>query len=143
MFGSATVKRVQYPFDILSNNRTQKRILSANEFLGERILIFGLCLSDNPKWVSRIGTLLEANFGSPTTHFGFGCPYRSPIENSLRGRLTGLRERLRLRLLPEPCQTGDGKNGSAAEACQSRSPFSIAQAEPQNQAPRGSSFLGA
>ena len=67
------------------NNRTQKRTLSANKSPGERILIFGLCLSNNPKWVSRIGTLLEADFGSPATHFEFGYPYRSPIGDSLNG----------------------------------------------------------
>ena len=52
----------------------------------ERILIFGLCLSGNPKWVSRIGTLLEANFRSLATYFGFRCPFRSLI-GSLRSSL--------------------------------------------------------
>ena len=28
------------------------------------MLIFGLCLSGNPKWISRIVSLLEANFRS-------------------------------------------------------------------------------
>jgi len=41
---STTSKRVQYPFDIFSNNKTQKKILSAHGFPEERILIFRLCL---------------------------------------------------------------------------------------------------
>jgi hypothetical protein len=47
------------------------------------MLIFGLCLSGNPKWVTCIGTLLEANFGSLASHFGFEYPYESLIGNSL------------------------------------------------------------
>ena len=39
------------------------------------MLIFGSCLSDNTKWVSRIGTLLEADFRSLATYFGFRYPY--------------------------------------------------------------------
>ena len=68
---------VRYLFDILSNNRIQKRIISGDRFPGERILVFGLCLSDNLKWVSRIDTLLEADFRSPATNFRFRCPYGS------------------------------------------------------------------
>jgi hypothetical protein len=75
--------KVQYSFGIFSNNMIQKRIFSANEFLGERILIFRLCLSDNSKNVSRIDSLLEVNFGYLTTHFGFGCPYGSLVGDSL------------------------------------------------------------
>ena len=33
--------------------------------------IFGLCLLSNKKWVSRIDTLLEADFKSLTTYFRF------------------------------------------------------------------------
>ena len=47
------------------------------------ILIFGLCFSDNPKWVSRIGTLLAADFRSPATYFWFRCAYGSPVEDRL------------------------------------------------------------
>ena len=42
-------KRVQNPFNILSNNMTQKKIISTNEFSEERIFIFRLCLSDKNK----------------------------------------------------------------------------------------------
>ena len=48
------------------------------------MLIFGLCLSGYPKLVSRIGTLLEANFRSLAIHFKFGCPYRFLVGDSLR-----------------------------------------------------------
>ena len=36
--------------------------------------IFGLCLSDNLKYISHIGTLLKADFVSLATHFEFRCP---------------------------------------------------------------------
>lgn len=52
--------------------------------LGERILIFELCLLGNPKGVLYIGILLEANFRSSTTNFGFGYPFRSIVGDSLR-----------------------------------------------------------
>ena len=51
---------VQYTIDIFSNNRIQKRILSANRFPAKRILIFGLCLSGNLKWVYK--TKLDSSF---------------------------------------------------------------------------------
>jgi len=82
---------VQFSFDILFNNRTQKIILSANKFLEKRILIFRLCLSDNPKWIFRIDTLLEADFKSPATYFKFGCLYRSPIGDSLTNTISKCR----------------------------------------------------
>jgi len=50
---------VQYLFGIFSNNNTQKKILSANGFSGERMPIFGLCLSGNPK----IGLLYRYSIG--------------------------------------------------------------------------------
>jgi len=85
---------VQYPFLVFSNNRTQKRILSANESLGERILIFRLCLSGNPKLVSRIVTLLETDFRFFATHFGFRCPYRSRTGDSLTYEKGWIRNRM-------------------------------------------------
>jgi hypothetical protein len=48
------------------------------------MLIFGLCFSDNLKWVSRTDSLLEADFGSLVTHFRFGCPYGSLVGDSLK-----------------------------------------------------------
>jgi hypothetical protein len=62
---------------------TQKRILSANGFSGEKTLIFGLYLLGNLKWVSRIDSLLEVDFGSLVTHFLFECPYKSLVGDSL------------------------------------------------------------
>ena len=64
-----------------TRHKTQKRIISANEFLGE-MPIFGLCLSGNTKYISRIGTLSKADFRSVATHFGFGCPYRFFVRDS-------------------------------------------------------------
>ena len=76
------MQKVQYLLGIFFNNETQKRILSTNKFL-ERMTIFGLCLSGNPKWVSRIDTLLEADFGSLAIHFRFGCPYELLVGDNL------------------------------------------------------------
>ena len=59
----------------LPKGRGYKKIISANGFLGERMSIFGLCLSGNPKYVFRIGTILKADFRSLDTYFGFWCPY--------------------------------------------------------------------
>lgn len=64
-------------FLVFFNDRTQKRTISANEFRGEMILIFGLYLCCNPKWVSRIGTLLEVDTVLSKNHFGFRCPWAS------------------------------------------------------------------
>jgi hypothetical protein len=36
------------------------------------------------KWVSHIGTLLEADTVPSKTHFGFRCQYRSSVGDSLR-----------------------------------------------------------
>jgi len=47
------------------------------------MLIFGLCLLDNPKWISHIGTLLETDFWSSATYFGFRCLYRSHVGDNL------------------------------------------------------------
>jgi hypothetical protein len=44
-FGYRYRQRVQYLFLVFPNNKIQMTTLSANESLGERILIFGLCLS--------------------------------------------------------------------------------------------------
>jgi hypothetical protein len=68
------MQRIQYPFNIFFNNKTQKRIFSPNKFLGERIFI-GLCLSCNLKWVFRIDTLLKTDFGSTAIYFAFRCLY--------------------------------------------------------------------
>jgi hypothetical protein len=57
---------------VFSNKRTQKRTLSANESSGERILISRLCLCCNPKWVSHIDILLEADTLTSTSYFRFG-----------------------------------------------------------------------
>ena len=81
--GSATGKRVQYLFVIFFDNRTQKRIISANGFPGERMLIFGLCLSGNPKQIPHIVTLLKVDFESLATHFEFRFPYEFLVEDSL------------------------------------------------------------
>ena len=75
-FGQRYRQKVQYLFGIFSNNKIQKRIIFANEFSGERMPIFGLCLSGNPKQISYIDTLLEVDFRSLATHFEFRCPYR-------------------------------------------------------------------
>jgi hypothetical protein len=48
------------------------------------MLIFGSCLSGNPKWVTCIGTLLETDFGSLATHFRFRCPYKLFVGDCLR-----------------------------------------------------------
>ena len=37
--------------------------------------IFGLCLSGNPKYASRICTLLKTNFKSLSIYIRLGCPY--------------------------------------------------------------------
>jgi hypothetical protein len=74
---------VQYSFLVFSNNTTQKRILFANESPGERILKFRLGLCCNQKWISHINTLLEADIVASKTHFEFGCPYKSPVGDSL------------------------------------------------------------
>jgi hypothetical protein len=49
------------------------RILSANEFSGEIILIFRLCLCYDPRWILHIDILLEANIVPSETYFEFGC----------------------------------------------------------------------
>jgi hypothetical protein len=64
-------QKVQYLFLVFSNNKLQKRSFSINESLGERILVFGLCLCYNLKWVSHIGTLLDTDTVSFKTHFRF------------------------------------------------------------------------
>ena len=53
----------------------------------ERILIFRLCLCCNLKWVSHIGTLLEADTVPFETHFGYGCTYGASIGDSLSNLL--------------------------------------------------------
>ena len=40
--------------------------------------IFRVCLSDNPKYVLRIGILLKTNFRSLATYFKFGVGDRLP-----------------------------------------------------------------
>ena len=70
--------------------------------------IFWLCPSGNPKYVSRIDTLLEADFGSLATHFRFTCPYRFLVGDSLTtSKLYVLLVRPVLDLLPgastRPC----------------------------------------
>ena len=70
---------------VLSNNKTQRTILSANGSSGEMILRFRLCLSWHPKWVLHIGTLLEAICIVLETYFGFGFCNGSPVGYSLKG----------------------------------------------------------
>ena len=43
------IKKLKYLFVVFSNDKTKKKILSTNRFSGDRIFIFRLCLSDNPK----------------------------------------------------------------------------------------------
>ena len=74
---------VQYLFLVFANNKTQKTTLSANRSPGERILKFRLCLSQHPKWIFHIGTLLEAIGIVLETHFGFGFRNGSPVGDSL------------------------------------------------------------
>ena len=81
--GSATVKWFNTHSAFSLANMTQKRILSANKFPWERILIFGLCLLDKHKKVSHIDSLLKVNFRSLATHFGFGFPYELVVGNRL------------------------------------------------------------
>jgi hypothetical protein len=45
------------------------------------MLIFGLSKIGLPYMYSV--ALLEADFGSPTTYFRFGCPYGSPVGDIL------------------------------------------------------------
>jgi xanthine/uracil permease len=40
----------------------KENLFYKNRFSGEMVLIFGLCISCHPKWVSRIGTLIEDLF---------------------------------------------------------------------------------
>jgi hypothetical protein len=63
---------------------TLEKTLSANESPGERILIFRLWLRCNSKYVSHIGTLLEAKKVLSNIYFGFKCPYESSIGDSLK-----------------------------------------------------------
>jgi hypothetical protein len=68
---------------MFSNSKTQQRTISANESSGEMILRFRSSPSWHPKWISCIGTLLETDTVLLDTHFGFACPYRSPVEDNL------------------------------------------------------------
>ena len=54
------------------------------------MLIFGLCLSGNPKWVSRIGSLLEADFGPLLPILTLGAHMSRLVGDSLmRGKPQG------------------------------------------------------
>jgi hypothetical protein len=46
------------------------------------MLIFGVCLTYHPKWISSIGTLLEADTVPSKTHFWYGCPYGYSVGDS-------------------------------------------------------------
>jgi hypothetical protein len=71
---SATDKGFNTYFFVFSNNKTQKRTLSANRSPGERILRFELYLFWHPKWTLHVGTLLETIDILLQTHFRFGSP---------------------------------------------------------------------